>query len=153
MSHQATRKSYGPFLVKAAGSSMPIEFFALPWAEVKGAVILISDSDDIDTNPASATTALPQLMVSTEVSLFGVIQGYETRLKTFVINGKSGPGRLVLPWEEGYERISFRQRLMNGGIPLILPQGSNAGNQAGLVNVNMNVFVFPRGGFKDVING
>lgn len=150
---QATRKSYGPFGVKAASGPIPAEFFSLPWTAVKGANLLIAVTDDIDTNPASAGNLSSQLMLSSEVTVFGLIQGYATPLKTAVINGKTGPMDIVFPWEEGWEYISFRQRLMNGGRPLVAPGGSAAAQSALLVNVNMNVYVMPRGGFQGVING
>lgn len=150
---QAGRKSYGPFAVKGASGPIPAEFMSLPWAAVKGANLLVAATDDVDNNPASAGNLSSQLMVSSEVTVFGVIQGFATPLKTAVINGKTGPVDLVFAWEEGWEYIRFTQRLMNGGRPLTPPGGSTAAQSALLVNFALSVYVMPRGGFKEVVNG
>jgi hypothetical protein len=149
---QATRKSY-PSTFKGASGPIPSEFLNLPWVAVKGANVLVAASDDVDTNPASAGNLSQQLMVSSEVTILGLIQGFATPLKTAVINGKTGPMDLVFPWEEGWEYISFRQRLMNGGRPLTPPFGSNAAAAAALVSFTLTVYVMPRGGFQGVVNG
>lgn len=147
-----TRKSYGPIAVKGGSAGIPQEFLTLPWSTVKGANIIVAAADDVDTNPAVVGTLRPELMLLSEVTLFGIIQGYVTPLKCQVISGKLGPMDYLLPWEAGWESISFRQRLMSGGKPLT-GVGSTAAQQAALVTLSLNVYVMPRGGYKEVTNG
>jgi hypothetical protein len=153
MQEQATRKSYGPYSVKGAAGPIPAEFFSLPWVAVKGANVLVAVTDDMDINPASAGNLSSQLLVASEVTIFGVIQGFATPLKTALLTGKTGPVSIVFPWEEGWEYIRFTQRLMNGGRPLTPPGGSAAAQAALLINVALSIYVMPRGGFKEVVNG
>lgn len=149
---QATRKSYGPFLVKG-GSALPVEFFSIPWSKVVEAVIMVAVSDDIDSNPSTAGILTNAILVGSEITIYGVIQGYATPLKTVFVTGKTGPVDLELPSEEGYEYIQLRARIMNGGRPLAPPFGSNAAAAAGLASINHTVYIMPRTGFKGVING
>ena len=136
----------------ATGSSVPTEFFNLPWSNVLGATITVAVTDDID-NGIAANTQLPQAMIGSEMSLYGNVQGYQTLLKTVFITAKTGPMDLELKWEEGYENISFRSRIMNGGRPLTPPYLSNAALLASQCKINANIYIMPRSGFNQVTNG
>jgi len=153
---QSARKSYGPFKVTTAAGPVPAEFFATDWAEVKGGLMMVGVVDDIDNNPIIAGVTVPAMLTYSEVSIYGVIQGYDTLLKLACISGKTGPFNYIVPWEEGYERLSFRQRIMAGGRPLTPPfTGPNPPGfpQMSQANINLNVYFFPRGGFGKVANG
>jgi hypothetical protein len=150
---QFTRKSYGPFLVKASGAAVPTEFLTLPWVEVRRANILVAATDDIDVNPATAGNLTPPLMMASEVTIYGSIQGFFTPIKTACVSGKLPPLQLKQEDIDAYEYISFRQRLMMGGRPATPPGGSAAQLAALLVNMAVQVYVMPRSGYKKVQHG
>lgn len=147
-----TRKSY-TFPLKATGGAIGQEFANLPWVAVRRANVLVGLADDIDVNPATAGNLVPQMMIGLEVTIVGLIQGFETTLKRQFMTGRTGPMRYVFADEDAFEYISFRQRMMNGGRPLTPPFGSNPAAAAALATVTANIYVLPRTGYKDVTNG
>lgn len=146
---EAARKSYGPFQLDRSGGATDTEFHSLQWTNVVGAQLLVALTDDVDTQPA-AIAVDPAFLIGAEVTVWGTIQGYQTCLKRTFIRMKTGPMPLLFIEEEGYERISFRSRLMAGGRPLnpdrVVP-GSFLETALNM-SVFANVYVMPRSGFQ-----
>ena len=142
----AAGKVYGPYeTINSVGPEASV-FVSIPWSRVMGSQVLVSIKDNFASRPN--VTVLPQFWAMCEVQLFGVVQGYETRLKTQAVRMDTGPCHIILPYEEAYDSFVVKGRNMSGGRRGPNPNAGIPASAANGYSIELTVHVMPRGGIN-----
>lgn len=118
MPPRAKAAVYGPLDItsKIGGDGVP--FQTLPFSAVANSQIFIAvDDNAIQAVVAASQTNTSYLLVMTEITVWGSVQGYSSPIKRQGVRGIWGPMSLRLGDDDCYGEIVFSGRLFIGGKP------------------------------------
>ncbi len=136
-------KSYGPFEIIGELTGDGRVMLALPFQDVVGCKVLVGVTDNFNF---SATDQPLFLWPGAEISVWCVVQGYETMIKRQCVHMQSGPMSMTFDYAEGWDTINFRGRNACGGSF----QNNGLGappTQASGASLTTNIYIKPRTGF------
>lgn len=91
-----------------------LDVVSLPWAQVKGAQLIINSIDNYDT--VDIGSGGPAYWAALEVTVWGTVQGYATCLKRQHVRMLTGPMLYRVDGDEFYNYVTVKARNMSGGV-------------------------------------
>lgn len=142
-------RAYAPVDISSYQGQDPKPVLSLPFQEVAGCQLIVSTTDNATQAIVGANqTAAAQRYgdISTEISFWGSVSGFETMVKRQRINSIYGPAFITLFPEESYDNVIIKARLWSYGKPglasdLVL-------NAAVPLVVNVNIQVRPQAAIR-----
>lgn len=146
------QKTYGPFELIGEQSGEGRVFLSLPFTDVVGCRLMISLADNYGSIlPQTGIPIAPNfLWPGVEMTIWGVVQSYESCVKRMHLHALSGPMATQFRYEDGWDQITLRARNTNGGSYVNLKSGGGPPlfpTQANGYSLKATVLVMPRTGF------
>lgn len=139
------QKTYGPFELIGELSGDGRVMLSLDFSEVVGCKVMISLEDTFGSIPAQNTPN--HLWPGVEMTIWGVVQSYESCLKRMHLHALSGPMATKFDYEDGWDQVIFRARNTCGGSYQNLAGIPPFPTQAAGFSLKATVLVMPRSGF------
>lgn len=140
--------SYGPYELVSENRGKGRVFLSLPFQEVVGCQVMIAVTDNFDGIARPPEGAGPnRLWPGAEITIWGVVQGFETMIKRQLVRKLTGPMFHLFDFADGWDSINFRGRDAVGGA--YNPNGLDfivAGTTQ--PSIQANVYLKPRSGFS-----
>lgn len=149
-----TAKANGPYELFTATGANGVQFFTVPYSNVEGSQVLVALKDNFSAFAGRLVGVSEPFLqwAALEISIYGYVQGYRTRLKSQFVRSSTGPMIYTIPFEEVYDSIAFFGRNVSGGSTLAptLIRSALAVPTPIAVNPSLSAMVYfaPRGGFE-----